>query len=289
MRPAATLRLHDSHAMAVAWRPDGGLLSAGLDGHLRSVAPDLSPCPPGAPQGKGLVSLALDPAGARALTGDLEGALALWDLETMTAGPPIQGHEATAHGVAWAGTAGPVSAGADGAIRSWRCPGEALEPDQVLAEGAPGEHVRWLAMDPGGVILAAVGAGGPLRLWAAGRFEEWGDLGRAVAGLAVHPTELAVAVVTFAGHLEVRRVPDGAVRGRSPAEYDQAVCPLAFSPDGSRLAVGGDGRVRLLDAGSLQVIDEDRLPGEVQGVAFAPRGARMAAAATDGRVRVYEV
>ena len=295
MRPAATLRLHDSHATAVAWLPDRGLLSAGLDGHLRVVAPDLAPRPPGTPQGKGLVSLALDPGDSgRALPGDLDGARALGDLEAGAAAPPIQAHAGPAQ-VAWPARSGPVSAGGDGLVRSWKRPPvgpvrvPALEPDRELATAATGERVHWLSVDRSGVFLAAAGAGGPLRLWAAGRFEEWADLGRAVAGLAVHPEALEVAVVTFSGHLEVRHIPDGAMLRSSPKDYAQAVCPLAWSPDGSRLAVGGDGRVRLLDGASLEVLAEDRFPAETPGLAFSGDGGRLAVPGTDGRVRVYQL
>jgi WD40 repeat protein len=286
----ATLRLHDSHATAVAWRPDGSLVTAGLDGHLRTVSPEFSPAPPGTPQGKGLCCLALDPEDpSRAVTGDLEGALALWDVDARAAAPPIQGHEGTAYGAVWTGPGGLVTAGTDGVVRRWERPGASLAPDRIFGTGAPGEHVRWLAADAGGVVLAAAGAGGPLRLWTLDRCHEWGDLGRAVAGLAVHPGGHEVAAVSFAGHVEVRQVPTGEVLRSSPAEYEQAVCPLAYSGDGAWLAVGGDGRVRLLDADSLEVRAEDRFPGEAQDLAFDPTGARLAVAATDGRVRVYEL
>src|SRR5262249_46016182 len=66
---------------------------------------------------------------------------------------------------------------------------------------------------------------------------------------------------------------------------------IAFSPDGSRLAIGGSGgAVRIYDVPSGQQLFALPSPGDQAGVArlaFSPDGSRLAAAYFEGPVRIW--
>jgi len=68
-----------------------------------------------------------------------------------------------------------------------------------------------------------------------------------------------------------------------------AVRVLAFSPDGTRLAVGlaGDNGVRVFDTNGAEVFRDTDYADNVYGVSFAP-DLRLATASDDGAIRLYD-
>lgn len=70
----------------------------------------------------------------------------------------------------------------------------------------------------------------------------------------------------------------------------QGVQSLAFSPDGSTLAVASDHRVTLVDATSGIVIQKYALPPKgVYCLAYSPNGNWLACGAADKRIRIWDL
>jgi WD40 repeat protein len=150
-----------------------------------------------------------------------------------------------------------ISAGADRTIKV-RDVHSDQEPRTL---GKPAQPIHALAVSPDGHRLAAAGAlpqrsdekpkGGELTVWDRNRGEE--------------------------------------VWSRLVDE-DRFFC-VAFSPDGSRLATGGQGKVlRLWDAGTGDQSPEPvNLPGSLRGVAFSPDGRHLAAACHDEVIYLWDL
>ena len=155
------------------------------------------------------------------------------------------------------------------------------------------------------------------------------DVGAAVASIAVRASDGAVAVATVGAGVTVRDEAgaevvrlasdaevttsvtwsaDGAlllasVPGRAVAwatdDWEEVrsivtggggVLPIAVSPDGGRIALGWDHHVGLWGPDEdVPAATVDGLPKGVYGLSFSHDGSRLAMAAADGRVRLFDV
>lgn len=185
-----------------------------------------------------------------------------------------------------------ATASADGTVRFWDPatgePGEVLtghsapvwplrlDPrGQVVAYG-DGDGVVWVRRVPDGEVVWML-SGHVERIWA----------------LAFHPDPEAATLATAdeSGTVRIWDLTSGTETFRMESPGETAVYTLAFSPDGRRLAAGGqDARLRILDPASGACLHQlDGHAGHVYAAVFHPNGKLLASGDTVGGVRLWDV
>jgi WD40 repeat protein len=237
--------------------------------------------------------VAISPDGTRALTGDSEGRLWLWDLATFGV---IRALEASARGAEAAPCRSPVflpdgkravSGSDDGFFRIWD-----LESGVALAK-LPGEQgaVYSIAVSSDGKTAATGGSDSTVRLW---------DLVamKAVATLRSDTTDL-VKAVSFSRNGELLIAASEKVVALWDVPNGQRLrwitqvggTAVALSADGSQVLVGlRDGSVRLLASETMAEIGHlTGHRGEVTKVALLPGEKRAVTASADGTLELWDL
>ena len=167
-------------------------------------------------------------------------------------------------------------------------------------EAFPGRAAVAIDYSADGRRLAVAGEGGGVGVWDAESGEQLGALLRAPRGprgLEANPRTVS-ALAFGQGDLLAAAEAGGAVRIwdlgrrellRAPLRLAPSVEGLAFSPDGSQLAIpfgafSGEGPngVEILDVGSGERVARPSTDGEVGSVAFSPDGSLLAGGEVDG-------
>jgi WD40 repeat protein len=218
-------------------------------------------------------ALAFSPDGATVATGGWDHTVKLWPLGTSHGGypygdvprpPTIHLHQDLVHCVAFsAGNHLLASASADGTVSIWN-PGVTADPG-ILGQHSAG--VNAVAFSADGTRVASAGQDREARLWSLAARDPADSPG---AG---------------------RGSPLLVLRG-----HRLAVNCIAFSPDASIIATGGDAGdsdsgIRLWDAETGRPLGRRlrRHIAGIFGVAFSPRGDMLASAEGDGAVRLWGV
>jgi len=177
--------------------------------------------------------------------------------------------------------------GWDGRARLWDV--ATGEPAGVL-QGREA-HICDLAFSPDGRQLAAAGASGAVRLWDLATRQSTGEL----PGTAGHESRVAysgdgrlIAWVTTDDSVRVSET--RTLRELATLYNGSTVYTVAFSPDGTRLAVGcKDNTIRLWDLTSYQQVAELRGHTDyVHAVAFSPDGTQLVSGSGDSTVRIWD-
>ncbi|XRQ08787.1 hypothetical protein ACN3XK_71865 [Actinomadura welshii] len=192
-------------------------------------------------------SAAFSEDGRRLVTGGATGQVALWDLETK--GPPtvLGTVEGVVHDVSVRD--GRVASAHDDAVRIWE-PGSGRDATEIRPPGGP---VRSVAFSPSGRLLATGGNGSPLHVW------------------------------DVTGDRPKKR------RAAAEGSPDQ----VAISPRGPWAATVEGDVARIWDV--REESDGDWVPQleltdhspKLNGLAFAPGGARVATYGADGAIRIW--
>ncbi|MGH2953912.1 MAG: BTAD domain-containing putative transcriptional regulator, partial [Solirubrobacterales bacterium] len=167
-------------------------------------------------------------------------------------------------------------------------------------EGRPALAIEY---SPDGRTLAVAGGGGGVGVWEAGSGRAVGPLLRSPRGPAANSPHNVQALAFGPGNLLAAAEVGGAVRiwdlargelAGPPLRLPPFVLGLAFSPDGSRLAIpfgtffaeGRDG-IEIRDVGSGERVARLPVDGEVRSVAFSPDGGLLAGGQINGAALLW--
>ena len=290
---------HDAAVSACAAADSGHLFaSASADGSLRLWDPERA----GGQRrleghGDPIAALSRPSAGGLLASVAHDGELRVWNLaEGLTlASRMLPGRRP-----------GAIALSSDGSLLALAEPAEANRPGNTLALWDTTDEVAWrrpptriavgdsridtLVFAREGLQLAGGSIDGQVRVWDASRGEQIGGHhahGGAVQSLAFHPSEPWLASGGSDDQLVMYDLARGEVLWSRPG-LGAAARALAFAPDGRRLAVARGREVLLLDSAAPG--DATVLQGhqeEVLAVAWHPSQTRVASAARDGTIRVW--
>jgi WD40 repeat protein len=255
-REVFSFRGHSDAVVGVAFSPDGRrLASASRDRTVKLWAVAESQPAVALRGGAGAVwGVAFSPDGRRLASATQEGIVQVWDVAAGALAHSAQAHEKTAGAVAFSqDREALVSGGGDGLVKVWDAKTGA--PRAVLPRSAAG--IQGLALSPDGRLLASASA-------------TWDPTTKfGYVGVQVRVWDLQAGAELF-------------------SEAVPGVNCVAFSPDGRRLACGGE-EVTVREASTGQLVLSLRGHSDVvQAVAFSPDGRRVASASRDRTVRVWD-
>jgi WD40 repeat protein/mono/diheme cytochrome c family protein len=225
------------------------------------------------------------------------GQIQVWDAATRQLYKSYKISTDSLYGLSWAPDGKSVAVGAADKT-AYRV---AIEDGKLLMEfKAHSDWVLATAFTPDGKQMVTGGRDKALKLidTADGRFVD--DINNPVdviVGFARHPKEMQVAYGGESGTPRLYKISDnqGRTAGRNDSNllraFEQQPGPasaLAFSPDGSLLAVGSVGEVRVYktaDGARVQTLAGAQ--GPVYAVSFRPDGQVIATGGFDGKVRFY--
>lgn len=295
------LQGHQGWINALAFSPDGSLLASGDTDTAVHVWDTTSGALVATFSGhlSGIVALKFSPDGGTLASGSVDGTVRFWRVETQEALPMhITGHTESVKAVAFLDDGSMLTSVAfNGVMTLWDL--ETLERTDIEIPER-GDMLSGAAFSPDGTQLASVSAKGRI-YFDPGRGESFST--------STHLGESRVILTDVKTGDQV-----GTFRGAQGGRHRDA--PLAFSPDGDRIALGGSGNIRVWHT---TVTDKDvfldipltedvpipengngefplglpphglhHLAVEVSALIFTPDGKKLISGAMNGQVQMWD-
>ena len=287
LTPTAEFRAHDKHCMTAVFTPDDAhLISGGFGGQARIWTLDGTLAGELVGHESAVSAVRISPDGATVITAASDKTVRVWDLPTMRERAVLGHHRKQVLALDLDAPRDRVwSGGHDGRLNAY-----GLATGELAASIDLGSSVTAVAVRPHDGVVAA------------------STVGSGIAILDPDGTEMVrvaksrgvIGSVTWGsdGSFLLASSPSGAtvwaVEGWEPVRLLEtgsgSILPVALSPDGSRIALGWDHHVGLWSADeAVAGATIEGLPKGVYGLSFSHDGRLLAAAAADGRVRVWSV
>ncbi|MBO3752421.1 WD40 repeat domain-containing protein [Streptosporangiaceae bacterium NEAU-GS5] len=237
--------------------------------------------------GSTVYGLAFTPDGRSLITGDKNGTIRRWTVETGAVEDAVDGRAGAIYGIQVSPDGRSIAFGANtGAVRLW-------QGDHVTAMPDGHEFTVWgLAFSPDGRTLASASSDRTVKLWDVARRRLRATLPHpaTIAGVTFSPDGRTLA--TGANDFHIRLWDTRSITQMSTLSgHRGAITRMAFTSDGRTLVSGSwDRTARIWDVRSSRL--SATLTGHrniVHGVALAPDGRTLVTGGDDDSVRLWDL
>lgn len=287
LTPRTEFRAHDKHCMTAVFTPDDAhIISGGFGGQARIWTPDGTLAGELVGHESAVTAVRISPDGATVITAASDKTVRVWDLPTRSERAILGRHRKQVLALDLDAPRDRVwSGGHDGRLNAY-----SLATGEVVVTIDLGGSVTSVAVRVTDGVVAAATVGSAIAILD----PDGKEMARVAQGTGV------IGSVTWAadGSFLLASAPSGAtvwaVDGwepvRSLAAAAGSILPVALTSDGRRIALGWDHHVGLWSADeAVPGATIERLPKGIYGLSFSHDGRLLAAAAADGRVRVWSV